>query len=139
MKQWDDFDKFENVNEKYLPSWGQGETMATQVCTAVNKLVYKWFNDGDVFDNRYGLEGWCNDLSSYANWLHAHTGAGNILEGIRDCWREDQYTDLLYDLCVYCMRRKYLEQFEKEPAVGTIYDCKGPFEFEEYDAEEEDW
>ena len=53
---WEYFNKFEKINDKYLPLSGQGETMATQICTVVNKLVYKWYNDGDVFDNTHGLE-----------------------------------------------------------------------------------
>lgn len=69
---WSYFNKFDRANDEYLPSTGEGDTMATQVCTAVTKLVYKWYNDGDVFDNSYGLEGWANDLSSYANWLYKY-------------------------------------------------------------------
>ena len=37
--------KFEELNGKYLPERGEGETKATQIITAVNKLVYKWYND----------------------------------------------------------------------------------------------
>ena len=57
MKEWSYFDKFETINDRYLPSQGEGETKATQVVTAVTKLVYKWYNDGDVYDNTYALEG----------------------------------------------------------------------------------
>ena len=67
---WDYYNKFKDINEKYLPDEGEGDTLASQIVTAINKLVYKWYNDGDVFDNvNSGLQGWANDLSSYANWL----------------------------------------------------------------------
>ena len=69
---WDYFDKFEPIINKYMPDRGEGETMASQIVTAVNKLVYKWYNDGDVYDNTYILEGWANDLSDYANWLYKY-------------------------------------------------------------------
>ena len=62
MKSWSEFERFEPVIDRFMPLSGEGETVASQVCTAVNKLVYKWYNDGDVFDNSYELEGWCNDL-----------------------------------------------------------------------------
>ena len=52
-----DLIKFEELNKKYLPERGEGETKATQIVTALNKLIYKWYNDGDVFDNTYHLEG----------------------------------------------------------------------------------
>lgn len=64
---WNYFDKFEAITVKYMPDYGEGETIASQAVTAVNKLIYKWYNDGDVFDNTKYLEGWWNDLSSYAN------------------------------------------------------------------------
>ena len=68
--EWDYFDKFQKIIDKYMSSNGEGETKASQVVTAINKLIYKWYNDGDVFDNTHHLKGWWNDLSSYANWLY---------------------------------------------------------------------
>ena len=40
---WDYYnkDEFSRISDKYLPSMGEGETLATQICTAVSKLVYK--------------------------------------------------------------------------------------------------
>ena len=49
-----DFEKFKNC-AKYLPNRGDGDSRGTQAATAISKLVYKWFNDGDVFDNTFGL------------------------------------------------------------------------------------
>ena len=72
---WDDFDIFSDIIEEcdcWTPQ-GEGEDKGTQIAIATSKLVYKWFNDGDVFDNTYYLEGWANDLSSYANWLYYNT------------------------------------------------------------------
>ena len=79
---WGYYDKFDGLMDKYLPMHGEGETKATQIVTAVNKLVYKWYNDGDVFDNTLHLEGWANDLSDYANWLADHANVGEILDKI---------------------------------------------------------
>ena len=47
---WDYFDKFKDVVHKYLPTVGEGDTFATQIVTAINMLIYKWYNDGDVYD-----------------------------------------------------------------------------------------
>lgn len=140
---WNDFDKFEEIDEKYLPSMGEGENMATQIVTAVTKLVYKWFNDGDVYDNTYHLSGWCNDLSSYANWLYKYAdGAKDILERIKTISSEDEYEKLLYDLCERTQNFEYLKKYEKHDKVDSIYDCDGPFQFvEDYDEDEDydDW
>ena len=141
-RDWDDFDKFAGTIRKYMPLCGQGDTLASQVCTAVNKLIYKWYNDGDVFDNTHALEGWANNLSSYANWLHKHTceEAGMILDGIADIEDEGDYEDLLYDLADLLLDEKTLERMNEVEKQGDIYDCDGKFRFEEHyeDDEEED-
>ena len=92
MASWSSFDIFEDVIEKYMPAKGEGKTMASQIVTAVNKLIYKWFNDGDIYDNNYFLTGWCNDLSSYANWLYEYANVQE-LDAIKDCHTEEDYED----------------------------------------------
>lgn len=136
---WGYYDKFEELNEKYLPVRGEGETKATQIVTAVNKLIYKWYNDGDVYDNSYVLEGWANDLSDYANWLWEHTEANDILDKVFNCYNNSQYEDLLKELADKLLDEEYLEKENKIEKVGTIYDCDGKFQFVEYEEDEEEY
>lgn len=136
---WSYYDnRFDGVNDKYLPIKGEGETKATQIVTAVNKLVYKWYNDGDVFDNTHYLNGWCNDLSSYANWLYYHTDTRNILDKITHCMTDGEYEDLLKELADKLLNEEYLAEQHKIEKVETIYDCIGKFKFEEYQEEEDE-
>ena len=139
--QWDYYDKFEAVTEKYLPDMGEGETKASQIVTAVTKLVYKWYNDGDVFDNTHHLEGWANDLSSYANWLDKCTDlkASGILAKIKDCYNDSDYENLLKELADTMLNEEYLAEQNKFEKVGTIYECDGKFKFVEFDEDEEDY
>lgn len=130
---WDYYDKFDYITDKYLPIRGEGETKATQIVTAVTKLVYKWYNDGDVFDNTYYLEGWANDLSSYANWLDKYTKASIILSKISECYDDDDYEYLLKFLSDLLLNEKYLEKMNKESKEGSIYNCDGKFKFTEED------
>ena len=137
--EWAYFNKFNEICDKYLPRMGEGETMASQIVTAVCKLVYKWYNDGDVYDNTRYLQGWWNNISSYANWLHQHTSADSILEGVWECHTNEEYEQLLANLADTLLDEKFLEQKSKEPKVGSVYEADGPFEFvEEYDEYEED-
>ena len=130
---WDYYDKFDSIEERYLPIRGEGETKATQIVTAVTKLVYKWYNDGDVFDNTYYLEGWANDLSSYANWLDKYTKASIILSKISDCYDNDDYEYLLKFLSDLLLNEKYLDKMNREKKEGSIYNCDGRFKFIEED------
>lgn len=142
---WNYYNKFKEINNMYLPDTDEGDTMATQIVTAINRLVYKWYNDGDVFDNvNSGLEGWANDLSSYANWLYTHVPeTKNILDDIFDITNTSDYETLLKNLADLCLNEEFLSKYNKESKKSSIYDCDGPFEFsdEEYDDEEydEEW
>lgn len=128
-----------NLIEKYLPELGEGDNMATQAVTAVVKIEYKWFNDGDVFDNVHGdLLGWANDLSSYANWLAEYLPfTESTLMRIEDCHCDSDYEDLIEDLKGLVLNEKLLNRLEKNEKTGSIYDCDGYFEFKEYDYEDD--
>lgn len=137
---WDYYDKFEDLINKYMPDQGEGETLASQIVTAVNKLVYKWYNDGDVYDNvNSGLQGWANDLSSYANWLYKYApgDAPSILKNIYGMGEESDYETLLKELAENLLDENLLDSLEKSKQ-GSIYDCDGPFEFREYYEDDED-
>lgn len=138
---WEYYDKFDRVIGMYLPSRGEGETKATQLVTAINKLIYKWYNDGDVFDNTGPMEGWANDLSDYANWIYKFIPRSrSILDRIYDCYNDDEYEDLLKDLADTFLDEEDVSKLNEQESVGSIYSCSGPFEFKEYEEdEEEDW
>lgn len=137
---WDYYNKFEKIEDKYLPMRGEGENMATQITTAISKLVYKWYNDGDVYDNTHGMRGWCNNLSSYANWLDKYTGVSFILERIFDCHTDAEYEHILKDMTDLLQDKEYLSLMEKHPKIGSVYKCDGRFKFvEDYEDEEEDY
>jgi len=127
--KWSDFRKFAEILDKYLPDEGEGDTVATQISTAVSKLIYKWFNDGDVYDNTYYLKGWANNLSSWANWLcnYLDPKVKRILEGIKNVKSKDGYTNLLYDLNEYIV--KIIDNYSSDPKIGSVYECRGPFKF----------
>jgi len=132
---WNYFEKYEAINEKYLPLMGEGTSKASQIVTAVNKLIYKWYNDGDVYDNRYWLEGWCNDLSSYANWLRENANA-YYLDRIDEAYTGEDYEAILADLADALLDEEFLKTQAILSTVGTIYDYDGPFKFVEVQDED---
>ena len=134
---WSHYDQYDDVLNKYMPGSGEGSTIASQAVTAVNKLVYKWYNDGDVFDNTFEMEGWCNDLSSYANWLYRYMPGcvRDTLMDIQGCETYDDYESLLAELSEYVFDWQLLSFLEKFEKNGSIYKCAGPFTFSEHDIE----
>lgn len=138
------FGKYADTIEAWMPEEGEGENMAEQIVTAVNKIIYRWYNDGDVFDNTGHLSGWENDLSSYANWLLQNAeGTARILCGIYGCKTEHDYEALLEDLAELTLNDNYLEDYGAQTKQGSIYECAGPFKFEEEEEDDEyeddDW
>jgi hypothetical protein len=133
------FNKFDDVLSEYLPARGQGPSKATQMVTAINKLIFKFYNDGDVFDNTHLLAGWANDLSSYANWLVKYVPiTKSILDGIEDCVDESDYAELLVELADRVLTPDFVSSLESEPTEGDIYNCSGPYEFVLRDEDEDD-
>lgn len=137
---WNYFNKFDAITDKYLPATGQGNNMAQQAVAAMCKLVFKWYNDGDIYDTtNYHLNGWANDLSSYANWLHANTCIANELEGIYTANSEADYEHVLARCADKLMNEQVLAELASKAATGSIYECTGCFVWEEAQDEDEDY
>lgn len=140
MVNWNYYDKFDKVIHEYLPAQGEGATKATQLVTAINKLIYKWYNDGDVFDNTQNSLGWANDLSSYANWIRYYIKLSDkILDKVFNCKSNSDYEDLLQELADLYLNEWVLSELNKYPKEGSIYECDGIFRFKEISDEEEEW
>ena len=45
--------EFNEWYDKYVPACGKCDTLAGEIIRAINRLVYRWYNDGDTVD-RYG-------------------------------------------------------------------------------------
>lgn len=138
------FDKFESIIDKYMPDIGEGDSLASQMVTAVNKLIYKWYNDGDVFDNNYALSGWLNDLSSFANWLYKYVKETRpILNRIYKIKDEAGYEYILLALAMTVLTEDFLSKYSDKVKTGSIYRCDGPFSWVDLskygDEDEEDW
>lgn len=132
--------KQQELIEKYLPPRGDGDNQATQAVTALCKLTYKWFNDGDVYDNHYYLQGWANDISGSANWLYNNIPiTQSLLMEIKYIHSEKEYEDLLDELENVVLKEELLAELEKKSKVGSAYSEHGPFSFDDsIDEEDED-
>ena len=51
------FDKFNKVLDVYMPAQGEGDNVASQIATAVAKMAYRWFNDGDTVNSDWDVAG----------------------------------------------------------------------------------
>jgi hypothetical protein len=131
LVEWEYFNKFRDLNKKYMPDWGEGNTRASQIVTATANIVYGYYNNGDIFDTKYFLEGGFNDISSYANWLNTYVPeSSQILHTISECRNYGDYENLLKNLADLLMNENYLAEQNKIDKIGSIYGCNGIFKFE---------
>ena len=113
-----------HLTDQYMPSRGQGENKAQQLVTATNKILYKWYNDGDTID--------CNGnyLTSYANWIETNfKDTKSIFDAaVGIGYNDDAYiTDVLIPLTKFTFNESLLSELEKQSSVGSIYNYDGRF------------
>ena len=124
-----DLGKYYDVLSQYLPDTGEGDTMVTQLSTAVNRIVYRWFNDGDTI--------WTEECQSFADWLwqniaridaviddmNQYMFAGSPY--IEDRTLSGIYEDCLKEILDIAADRDLLNDLDSRPANGSVYDCEG--------------
>ena len=49
-------DKLEALFDEYVPGTGKSDNLGGEIIRAVNKIIYRWYNDGDVYFAGYGKE-----------------------------------------------------------------------------------
>ena len=133
MKHMERFNQLTNenslysiLNKDYLPSTDEGTNLAEQLVTATNKLIYKWYNDGDV------IAGDGNDLTNYANWIDMNfTETPSIFvkaETIYNSNDEDYLSLVLIPLIEFVFDEDRLKELSNYECTGSIYNCGGRFE-----------
>lgn len=125
------FDHFNEILRQYMPQSGEGDTMASQLATAVAKIGYRWFNDGDTINANWMVqsETIAGGVAQYGNWIY-----GNIPES-RDMfhdWLErfdnesisdSDYEDFLYNMCEVLLNTDLLDGYSAERKKDSIYNA----------------
>lgn len=75
-------DKFEALFDEYVPRSGKSDSLGAEIIRAVNKIVYRWYNDGDIFFMGYGKET-CGEAAKFLIDLYDNTDDHEYLE---DFW-----------------------------------------------------
>ena len=119
----DENSSYSILTNKYLPSRGQGDTKASQLVTAANKIIYGWYNNGDT------ISGDGNDLTSYANWIDQHIKEPEIRKILKDDYIDyiDTYylSEIILPLIKFVFREDFLEKLASQEVEGDIYECQG--------------
>lgn len=120
-----------NALKYYLPAQGEGKNRATQAVTAMNKLIYKFINDGDMVKYDDHCNG--NDeqlLNTYANWLFEYGASSTEIYVIMrklNTFDEEKYAKVLLELAELVFSAKNLMGLATQSKHKSIYNETGPF------------
>ena len=123
--------KFDELCDKYVPINGNADTLGGEIVRAINRIVYRYYNDGDTVDRYCGNE--YNHLRACDTFLKTYCPAYHSLSSINELEYEKNLCDRL---------KKVLDYLIANPNVFEIpnsTDCiaNAPYEPWEYDDEED--
>ena len=123
--------EFEAWYDKYVPACGECNTLAGEIIRAINRLVYRWYNDGDTVD-RYGGNVY-NHNRACDTFLCENVKGYVTLSGVGEFDFED----------AVCKRLKFVYDYLKEHSelyeTPNTEDCTDNAHYEPWEEDEDDW
>ena len=109
--------KIESLNKKYLCAKGKCETVAGEILRAYSRVVYRFYNDGDVAGEGYGRETVNPALRYLFSQLPSikHFFEINYYDKSIECIEDFDYETILNKIGFMI-----LEHFEKRPELFTL-------------------
>lgn len=132
QKAFDYLDKLDNeffneLRDKLVPDCGKAATVAGEIIRAMDRLIYRFYNDGDMVGDGYGNET-CN-----GSYRYLYT----VLPGCPDLYAEsgnsDGYVEALAALAEKVM--KYLTAHPELQETHNTDDSRSDFD----EPEDRDW
>ena len=122
--------KFEELCDKYVPAWGKANTLGGEILRAINRIVYRYYNDGDTIDWYYG--GDYNLLRACDTFLNMYCPAYYSLSNINELEYEKNLCDRLKKVFDYLIANPNM--FEIPNSIDCIANAPyEPRESEDYD------
>jgi hypothetical protein len=85
----------DKLYEKLVPFEGKANTVEGEMLRAINRIIYRLYNDGDFFDEGYGIE----TAGPAHAYLLRDCPLSRKLQGVfRRYYDEDDYADMMIDV-----------------------------------------
>ena len=151
VEDWPDNKEFEALFDQYVPDQGHADTVGGELIRAVNKIVYRYYNDGDRVGVDYGNET-CNPA---ARFIETNTKLEPLASKLWDYRPNEEYEKVLADLMQETIKickednlfnksntddmNNYTDPIDSkwEDDEEEWYDYSDDWEDEEYEDEEE--
>ena len=136
-------DRNEPLFDKLVPGQGTAETLEGEMLRAVNRLVYRYYNDGDKYNEGYGTETAGPAHSFLVNAVHPLRAKMDSIMG-EEKLSDNEYESMLK--MVLGLILDYIESKEGEytkNTQGDIFDYESEYEdeddYSDYDDDEYDY
>ena len=94
VEGWPDNKEFDALFDQYVPKKGPADTVGGELIRAVNKIFYRYYNDGDRVGVDYGNET-CNPA---ARFIEKNTKLEPLASKLWDYSSDEEYEELLAEL-----------------------------------------
>ena len=135
--------QFENKFAAYVPAMGNAPTMGGEMVRAMNRIGYRYLNDGDKLNDGFGRE----TVNPAARYLMAK-GSDDVKDALEQMWAPysgDYYSDEQYEMMLTELGNALLIQFDEQPDLFSTPNKEDMFDYadkyedrdDSYDDEEE--
>lgn len=133
----ENMDKIGVLFRRLVPTSGKADTVAGEIVRAVNRICYRWYNDGDMIGAGYGKET-CNPAARYLT-KRAGSRVERVISDmwgiyISDCVYEERLETLCEEVLTYLEAHPELEKTENTEDMWDYYDREEDVD----DSEDED-
>lgn len=124
------------LTEKLVPDYGPGETLEGEMVRAINRILYRFYNDGDLWYQGYG----CETAGPAAAFLMSPAVCQRV-DLLADMAASDHASSPAYEKALFKVAEKILDYIEARTSYEeNSFDMLNfPSRYQpEYDDEDED-
>ena len=127
-------DRNQPLYDKLVAGSGKSDTMEGEMLRAINRIVYRYYNDGDEYHTGYGTE---TAGPAHSFLVNANTGVRSAMNMI---FRNGtNYEETIEDALEHTLSHIEAKQGKYTPnTVGDMFDYEAEFEDDTYEEEDYD-
>lgn len=134
-----DADIMERITDKfeaYVPPSGNAPTLGGEMARAMNRIGYRYLNDGDKLNDGYGRE----TVNPAARFLMAK-GSEEVKQALTEMWAPytgGYFSDYQYEKQLNCLGEALMKQFDDNPDLFTTPNEEDMFNYRDPDEDYDD-
>ena len=103
---------FDELFDKYVPKQGKADTIGGEIIRAANRIIYRYYNDGDMAGFGYGKE----TVNPACRYLLSQDDENitDIINGLFNTEKESRYEGLLIEL------ERFITDYVQAPNLNLL-------------------